>query len=143
MSKPTGIQVEVFLFFEGRCEEALEFYREAAGAEVLDLMRYRDAPETSPQEQKAPPDKVMYASFRLGDSTVMASDGTCQGPAEFRGFNLTLTVPDAEHAGRVFQALSEGGKVVMPLAPTFYSPCFGMLVDRFGVGWMVMAAPAA
>jgi len=131
--------IEPYLFFEGRCEEALEFYRRALGAQVLMLMRYKDSPEP-PQPGTVPPgadNKVMHATFRVGDATVMASDGRCQGSPSFQGFALSITAPDEARAETVFAALSEGGQVWMPLAKTFWSPRFGMLTDKFGIGWMI------
>jgi len=139
------MQVEAYLFFEGRCEEALEFYRKALGAEVTMLMRYKDNPEP-PETSKAPPgseNKVMHANFRIGETTVMASDGYCQGKPNFQGFGLSLTVPNVAEADRKFAALADGGQVRMPLAKTFFSPRFGMVVDRFGVLWMIIVAPSA
>jgi PhnB protein len=139
------VRVQPYLFFEGRCEEALEFYKKAIGAEITMLMRYKDNPEP-PQASKAPPgseNKVMHANFRVGETAVMASDGMCQGRPSFQGFSLTLTANDEAEAKRLFGALAEGGEVRMPLARTFFSPSFGMLADRFGVGWMVLVAPAA
>ena len=135
------MQVQPYLFFDGRCEEALEFYRRVLGAEVTMLSRFKEAPGPS----MAPPgseEKVMHASFRVGDSTVMASDGMCQGAPTFRGVSLSLTVPDAATAERVFAALGgDGGQVQMPLTQTFFSPRFGMVADRFGVSWMVVVGP--
>ena len=134
------MQIQAYLFFEGRCEEALEFYRKALGAEVTMLMRYKDNPEP-PEKNKAPPgsdNKVMHSSFRIGETTVMASDGLCQGKPNFQGFSLTLTVPNAAEADRKFAALADGGQVRMPLGRTFFSPRFGMVADRFGVGWMII-----
>jgi len=134
------MQIQPYLFFDGRCEEAIEFYRSALGAELLMLMRFKDSPEPPPPGQLAPgsENKVMHASFRVGETTLMASDGTCQGPSSFQGFSLTLSVADATEAERLFSALSAGGRVQMPLGKTFFSPCFGMAVDRFGVSWMVI-----
>ncbi len=132
--------IQPYLFFEGRCEEALEFYRKALGAEVTMLMRYKDNPEP-PETSKAPPgseNKVMHANFRIGDATVMASDGLCQGQPSFQGFSLSLTVPNVAEADRKFAALADGGQVRMPLAKTFFSPRFGMVADRFGVLWMII-----
>jgi PhnB protein len=134
------MQVQSYLFFEGRCEEALEFYRQALGADVTILMRYQDHPEP-PETSKAPPgsgNKVMHASFRIGETMVMASDGMCQGKPGFQGFALSLTVPNAAEADRKFAALADGGQVRMPLARTFFSPRFGMVADRFGVLWMII-----
>jgi PhnB protein len=134
------MHVQPYLFFDGRCEEAIEFYRTAVGARLEMLMRYKDSPEP-PQPGQVPPgydDKVMHASLRIGDSVVMASDGCTEGAA-FQGFSLALGVADVAEAERRFKALAEGGQVTMPLTPTFWSPGFGMLTDRFGVAWMVMA----
>ena len=139
------MHIEPYLFFEGRCAEAVEFYREALGAEVTMLMRYKDSPEPAPPG-KLPPgseDKVMHASLRIGDTTVMASDGLCQGPPRFQGFSLSITVPDETRADKIFAALADRGQVQMPLGKTFWSPRFGMLTDRFGVGWMIGVPPRA
>jgi len=133
--------VQPYLFLDGRCEEAIEFYRKALGAEVDMLMRFKDSP-TPPQPGMVPPgseNKVMHASLRIGDSMIMASDGRCLGKANFQGFSLSLTVADVSEAERKFALLADGGQVSMPLAKTFYSPSFGMLTDRFGMPWMVMA----
>ena len=132
--------IQPYLFFDGRCEEAIEFYRQALGAEVEMLMRYKDNPEPT-QPGMVPPgaeNKVMHASFRIGDTTLMASDGHCQGQPNFQGFSLSLTVPDDAEATRCFAALADGGEVRMPLAKTFFSTQFGMVADRFGVGWMII-----
>jgi len=134
------MRVEPYLFFEGRCEEAIAFYREALGAEVTMMMRCKECPE--PYEgQPGTEDNVMHASLRIGDTTVMASDGRCQGRAAFQGFSLSISVTDEAQAERFFAALSDGGQVQMPLAKTFYSPLFGMVADRFGVSWMVIVTP--
>ena len=134
------MQVQPYLFFEGRCEEAIEYYRKALGAKVEMLMHYKDSPE--PMPGKAPPgDKVMHSSFRIGDTTVMGSDGDCMGKPSFQGFSLSLTARDDAEAKRLFSALSDGGKVQMPLSKTFFSPAFGMVADRFGVAWMVVVTP--
>jgi PhnB protein len=132
------MQVQPYLFFDGRCEEALEFYRDAVGAKVEALMRFKDSPEPPPADcAPVGADKVMHASMRIGDTQVMVSDGDARGRPEFKGFSLALTVADADEAQRRFAALGEGGQVVVPLGKTFFSPSFGMLVDRFGVHWMV------
>jgi PhnB protein len=129
--------VQPYLFFGGRCEEALEFYRTAIGAEVQMLMRYKESPEPNPSMPACFGDKVMHASFRIGATNLMASDGMCDGTPNFDGFSLSITVPDEAEAERVFTALAEGGLITMPLEKTFWAPKFGMLQDRFGVGWMV------
>ena len=135
--------VQPYLFFEGRCEEALELYGKALGAKVEMLMRFKDSPEPPPPGSLPPgsENKVMHAAFRIGESLVMASDGHCQNQPGFQGFGLALTANDVPHAQRLFAALSEGGKVQMPLTKTFFSPSFGMVADRFGVLWMVIAQP--
>jgi PhnB protein len=132
--------VQPYLSFNGRCEEAIEFYRKAVGAEPVMMMRFKESPEAPPPGMVPPgsENKIMHASLRIGDSTVMATDGGCQGDASFQGFSLSLTVPSEAEADRVFAALAEGGQVRMPLTKTFFSPRFGMLADRFGVGWMVI-----
>ena len=134
--------VQPYLFFDGRCEEALDFYASALGAEVTRVMRYQDAPDPPPPGMIPPGSegKIMHASFRLGETTVMASDGRCGGQPEFKGFSLSLTVASEEEADRVFAALAEGGHVHMPLGTTFFAPRFGMVADRFGVSWMVIVA---
>jgi PhnB protein len=134
--------VQPYLFLDGRCEEAIEFYRKALGAEVEMLMRFKDSPEP-PQPGMVPPgseNKVMHSCLRIGETRVMASDGHCQGKPSFQGFSLSLTVPSAAEADRVFAALGNGGQVQVPLTKTFFSPRFGMVADRFGVSWMVLVA---
>jgi PhnB protein len=138
------MQVQPYLFFDGRCEEALEFYRTALGAEVSFMMRYKESPEPPPPGMVPPgsEDKVMHATFRVGDSQVMAADGCGGNQSKFEGFSLSLTVPDEAAADRAFSVLSKDGKVQMPLTKTFFSPRFGMVADRFGVSWMIYVAPA-
>jgi len=136
---PSATLIQPYLFFEGRCDEALEFYRTSLGAEVTALMRYKESPDPA----MAPPggaDKVMHSSFRIGETTVMASDGGCQGKPSFQGFALSLTVPNEKEAERLFAAVGAGGQVQMPLTKTFFSPSFGMVADRFGVSWMIYVA---
>lgn len=134
------MQVQPYLFYNGRCEEALAFYKNALGIEVDMLMRYSDSPDPIPPGMIPPGNehKVMHASFRLGDSVLMASDGQCNSDTGFKGFSLSISAPDQAAAERMFSALAEGGQVQMPLQKTFYSPCFGMVADKFGVGWMVI-----
>jgi len=131
--------VQAYLFFNGACEEAVEFYRKALGAEVEMMMRFKDSPEKPPPGMVPPgfENKIMHASFRIGETLVMASDGCNADKASFEGFSLSLSVANAAEADRAFAALSKGGKVTMPLGKTFWSPRFGMLEDRFGVGWMI------
>jgi PhnB protein len=140
MMAPT-LNIQPYLFFaDGRCEEALEFYRDELGAEVTTLMRFKESPEPA---MIAPGDssKVMHATFRIGEATVMASDGRCLGRPTFEGFALSLTVPGETDADRLFAALASTGQVQMPLTRTFFSPRFGMVADRFGVSWMIYVAP--
>lgn len=130
-----------YLFFNGHCEEALEFYRGALGAEIVMLMRVKEAPDPPPPGMLPPgsENKILHATFRIGDSEVMASDGHCSGQLDFKGFSLSLTLP-REKTDAVFAALAEHGKIDMPLAKTFFSPRFGLVTDRFGVQWMINAA---
>ncbi len=136
--------VEPYLFFNGRCEEAMSFYKEAIGAEVAFQMRMKEAPEQPPPG--AVPEgfgnKIMHANLRIGDNTLMLSDGNSDMQPSFKGFSLTLSAADPAEAERKFNALQQGGKVTTPLGKTFWSPCFGMLEDKFGVSWMVMVPPA-
>jgi PhnB protein len=131
--------VQPYLSFEGRCDEALEFYQKSLGAKVEFLMRFKDNPDKTICGN-ATPDKVMHCSFRVGETMLMASDGMCQGKANFAGIALSLGVATDAEAERVFAALSEGGQVQMPLTKTFYASKFGMVVDKFGVSWMVIVA---
>ena len=133
------MQVQPYLFFDGRCEEALTFYREKLGVEVTRLLRFKDSPEPAKPGMLPPgaEEKVMHASFRIGDATVMVSDGRCTGQPKFQGFALTITVPNEAEADRLVAALGDGGQVQMPLSKTFFSARFGMVADRFGVSWMI------
>jgi PhnB protein len=130
------MQVQPYLFFDGRCEEAIEFYRSKIGAQVEMLMRFKESPEPA-QNPPGSENKVMHASLRVGETTIMASDGRCMGQPSFQGFALSLTPANDAEAERLFSALSEGGQVQMPLSKTFFSSSFGMVADRFGVSWMV------
>ena len=128
--------IQPYLFFDGRCEEALEFYQKAVGARIEMMMRFSESPE--PTMHEVPGDKIMHAGLYIGDSLIMASDGYCSGKEKFQGFSLALTVSDEAEADKVFAALTEGGSVQLPLTKTFFSPRFGMATDRFGVAWMIM-----
>ena len=136
--------IDPYLFFNGRCEEAVAFYQSALGAEVEMLLRVKDSPDPPPPGTYPPGsgDKVMHASLRINGQLVMASDGCAFGVPEFKGFSLSLSVGDEAEAGRAFDALAQGGTVQMPLGKTFFSPRFGMVTDRFGVQWMVNVVPA-
>ncbi len=132
------MQVQPYLFFDGRCEEALDLYRRLLGAEVTMLMRFKENPDQS----SVPPglgEKVMHASFRIGETELMASDGLAKGQPAFKGISLAVSVADEAEAERKFAALADGGQVQMPLAKTFFSARFGMVADRFGVSWMIVA----
>ena len=133
------MQVQSYLFFNGRCEEAFEFYKKTLGAKVEMLMRFKEAPEPGMSPPEAG-EKVMHSALRIGDSMVLASDGRCLGKPNFQGFALSLTAANEAEADRLFNALADGGQVQMPLAKTFFSPSFGMVADRFGVSWMVYVA---
>lgn len=139
------MNVQPYLCFDGRCEEALDFYRRALGAEVTMLMRFKDSPDKDMcPGGAAPGDKIMHSAFRIGASTIMATDGRNEGKTRFEGFSLSLDAKDEAEAKRLFDALADGGEVRMPLAKTFFSPSFGMVADRFGVSWMIVVpAPDA
>jgi PhnB protein len=138
------MQVQPYLMFDGRCEEAIELYKKALGAKVEMLMRFKESPEPPPPGCMAPgtEDKVMHACLRIGDTAVMASDGQCGGKPSFQGVSLSITAATAADADRMFNALADGGQVQMPLGKTFFSPRFGMVADRFGMSWMVIVEPA-
>ena len=135
------MRVEPYLFFNGRCDEAIEFYKKAVDAQVVMIMRFKDSPEP-PKPGTIPPgheNKVMHAGFKVGDTLVMASDGHSAAGPNFQGFALSISVPTEAEADKVFAGLSSnGGNVIMPLAKTFFSPKFGMLTDKFGVNWWIM-----
>lgn len=134
---PTA-EIQPYLTFGGRCEEAIAFYQRTLGAKVDMMLRFKDSPEPMPPGVLAPgfESKIMHSSFRVGDAVVMASDG-CDATQGFKGFSLSLSLPTAAEVTKAFNALSDGGKVGMPLAKTFWSPLFGMVTDRFGVNWML------
>jgi PhnB protein len=140
------MQVQPYLFFEGRCEEALTFYREQLGAQVIMMMRFKENPDANQADNTAsgcslPPgseEKIMHTAFMVGDSMMMASDGMCSGKAEFKGVSLSLTANDVPQAEKYFNALSNGGQVQMPMTETFFAKRFGMVQDKFGVSWMVL-----
>ncbi|MBS0425405.1 MAG: VOC family protein [Proteobacteria bacterium] len=135
MSNPL---IQPYLMFGGRCEEALEFYRSALGAQVDMLLRFSESPDPTPPGMLPPgfENKVMHASFRIAGNVIMASDG-CEVGTQFKGFSLSISVATEAEADRYFAALSDGGQVQMPLTKTFWSPRFGMLTDRFGIAWMI------
>lgn len=134
-------QIQPYLFFEGRTEEAIEFYRKALGAQVQMMMRYRESPEPAKCPDGSPPpgEKIMHSAFTVGDSLLMASDGFCSGKPVFNGFSLSYPAKDEADAKKRFAALSAGGVVEMPLNETFFAKSFGMVKDKFGVSWMVIA----
>jgi PhnB protein len=137
------MRVQSYLFFDGRCEEALDFYRDAVGAEVTALLRFKDHPPAEGDMclPEGSEEKVMHSAFRIGTTELMASDGRCLGQPDFKGIALALSAADVDEAERLFTALADGGAVQMPLAETFFSPRFGMVADRFGVSWMVVTEP--
>ena len=132
------MQVEPYLFFDGRCEEALELYKKAIGAEVTALIRFKDSPDPTMVHGGADPNKILHAVFRVGETTIMTSDGRNQGKPSFQGFALSIAVKTEAETKKLFNALAEGGRVEMPLGKTFFSPSFGMVVDRFGIMWMLL-----
>ena len=131
--------LQPYLFFDGRTEEAIDFYKKAIGADVEMLMRWKDCPDKSavtPQNEN----KIMHASIKLGDDRILMSDGECHDKADFKGFSLTISAKTEADADKYFNALSAGGQVRMPMTKTFFSSKFGMLNDKFGIGWMVIVA---
>ncbi len=134
-------EIQPYLFFGGRCEEALEFYKSALGATVTMLMRFNESPDPVPDGMLQPgfENKIMHAAFQVGSKTLMCSDG-CSDTSTFDGFRLALSLPDEAECHSVYDALANGGTADMPLGKTFWSPCYGMVTDKFGVGWMVMVA---
>lgn len=132
--------IRPYLDFDGRAEEAITFYQRTLGAQLQFLMRLGDSPEPPPPGMVPPgmEQKVMHADLLIGDAHLMISDGRCSGNPQFAGVNLNFALPDAAAAERAFAALADGGQVTMPIGPTFFSPCFGMVTDRFGVPWMIM-----
>ena len=136
------MQMQPYLFFDGKTDEAIAFYTKALGAKLVMRLSFRDSPEPMAPGMVPPgaEDKVMHARLQIGEAVMLLSDGRCQGQANFQGFSLTPTVGDEAEARRMFTALGDGGEVRMPLGKTFFSPCFGMLADRFGVGWMIYVA---
>ena len=135
------MQIQPYLFFEGRAEEAIEFYKKAIGAKVEMMVRNKESPDAPPPGMLPPgsENKIMHASLDVGGATLMVSDGRCSGKPSFQGVSLSLTARDEADADRLFAALGEGGQVHLPIGKTFFSPRFGMLADRFGVNWMVTA----
>ena len=139
------MKVQPYLFFDGRCEEAIEFYKKVLGAEVLMLMRFNESPDPPPPGMIPPgsENKIMHSCLRIGEAEVMASDGRCMGNPAFQGVSLSLDVASEAETDRLFNALGEDGQVQMPIGKTFFSPRFGMVVDRFGVSWMIVTTPTA
>jgi len=137
MIRERAMHVQPYLFFDGRCDEALDFYKKAIGAKVGMLMRWKDSPDKS-MCTPANAEKVMHAQFQIGDTTVMASDGRNEGRPKFDGFALSILAQSEAEVDKMFAALGDGGDVTMPLGKTFFSPRFGMLADKFGVHWMIL-----
>ena len=136
------MQVQPYLFFDGRCEEAIEFYKQALGVKVQMTMRFNESPDKPPPGcAPSDPNKIMHACLTIGDAQVMMSDGLANGTPEFKGFSLSLSAKDEADANRMFAALGVGGQVRMPLGETFFAERFGMVADKFGVGWMIIAGP--
>jgi PhnB protein len=135
------MQIQPYLFFDGRCEEALNYYRRALGAEIQTIMRYKESPDSSGTPPGAG-DKVMHAAFKIGDTQILASDGNNTGKPKFEGISLAIDPATVKDADRIFAALADGGQVRLPLTPTFFAERFGMVADRFGISWMIMVAKA-
>ena len=136
------MKVQPYVFFDGKCDEALEFYQRALGAKVTAVMRWKDAPDQS-MVTPGQENKVMHSEFQVGETVILASDGRCMGKPSFQGFALTITADNDADAKRLFNALGDGGQVQMPLEKTFFASLFGMVADKFGVGWMVIVESSA
>ena len=134
------MQVQAYINFGGRCEEALAFYKASIGAEVSNLMRWKESPDPMMKAPAGYGEKIMNVTFKIGSTTLMADDGMGSEKIEYKGFTLAIEVADDAEAKRVFVALGEGGNVQMALAKTFWTSSFGMLTDKFGVPWMVNVA---
>ena len=134
--------IQPYLMFNGRCEEAIDFYRKALGAQPQMIMRFKEAPDQS-MITPGNDDKIMHAALNIGDGVVLLSDGMCTGQLGFEGISLSFTVKDEAEAAQRFNALADGGQVRMPLGKTFFSPSFGVVADKFGVGWMIYVEPKA
>ena len=133
------MDVQPYLSFEGRAQEALDFYKSAVGATVDVIMHFKDAPpEVQAQMSPDSREKIMHAAFRLGDTQLFASDGRCTGKASFSGVSLTINAASNEEAEKLFGALGKGGQVTMPMSETFFAYRFGILADKFGVNWMIL-----
>ena len=139
------MQVQPYVFFDGKCDEAVEFYKKALGAQVKMLMRFKDGPPQNPEQcpggKPVPGDKVMHAELAIGETTILVSDGQSTGNPKFDGFSLAIGCKTVDEVERLWKGLSDGGHPIMPLTQTFFSPKFGMIADKFGVTWMVMANP--
>lgn len=130
------MRMSVHLNFQGNCAEAFAFYTEVFKADNPFQITYGDAPKGSP----VPPDwsgKVMHASVPVGDGLLMGCDSPPGKSTPLGGFQVSVETKDEAEVRQIYEALCQGGSVQMPLAPTFWSPLFGMCTDRFGVGWMV------
>jgi PhnB protein len=136
------MSVQTYLQFNGRCEEALAYYRETLGAEVMEIIRFKDVPEAAAGAPAGTEDKVLHACFRVAGTHLMASDGMCGGDAAFAGFSLTLTSSTDEETERLFTSIAREGNVVMPLSPSFFSSQFGVVTDRYGLSWTFVTQPA-
>lgn len=132
------MQVQPYLFFDGLCEQALDFYTRNVGAKVIAKLRYKENPDKSVMCGSIDENKIMHSAFQIGETTILASDGMCTGKPNFEGFSLSVTAANDAEAKRIFTALAEGGKIQMPLEKSFFASSFGMTADKFGVGWMVI-----
>lgn len=132
--------IQPYLFFRGRCEEAIAYYKEKLGAEVVMMMRFKDNPDKPGPDKvpKALDEKIMHASVRISNSEIMMSDGMKSGPLDFQCMSLSLRVPTEAEADRIYGALAKEGTVQMPIGPTFFARRFGSVADKFGVSWMVI-----
>jgi PhnB protein len=131
------MQIDPYLNFNGNCEEAFHFYEKALGGKIEMLLKYNQAPAGGGPTPPGFENKVMHVRLSVGQQIIMASDAPPGHFSPMQGFNVSLMFDDKAQAERVFNALADKGKVMMPFAQTFWAEGFGMLTDRFGTPWMV------
>ena len=145
LGQVAAASVQPYLFFRGRCEEAIDYYKKTLGAEVDVMLRFRDNPDKPGRDQVPAEldDRIMHASLRIAGAEIMMSDGMKSGPLDFACMSLSLSVPSEAECERLYNALAADGTVQMPIGPTFFARRFGAVADKFGVSWMIMVPPDA
>jgi PhnB protein len=136
------MQLSVYLNFNGRCEEAFKFFERTLGGKITTMNAY----EGTPMEEQVPKDwrkKVLHAELVIGPVTLMGSDAPAEHFHQPQGFSISIQTDQPAEAERLFHALAENGQIQMPIGPTYWAARFGMLVDQFGIPWMVNCSQAA